>query len=85
LVITKDDKITPASREAFQQQTESLHELARQIDPDAPLFSIAARPSSGDDPHGLEEVLEWICRDDVVAIRRPELTVPTRAYGRLRS
>jgi hypothetical protein len=86
LVITKDDKIIEAgAKDAFAAREQALHAMAREIDPDAPLFRVAARPGGGAAPYGLAELIDWLSGPLPRARpREPVLPESAREMGRIR-
>lgn len=84
LVLSKDDAIEDAARTAFLDREERLLAMAREIDPDAQLLRVAARPETDDEPRGLSELLDWIAQPSPPpAARAAILPRSTRAFGRL--
>ena len=57
VVLAKADLITTDLREKWDREGQVLLELAREIDTDAVLLEITARPPGGGDPAGLQDIL----------------------------
>lgn len=85
VLVARDDEVDDAAMTSAQPRLDALLALAKELDPEAVLLRVAARPRSGDPPRGFEDLLEWICSDDPAPIPAP-VPVPrgARAIARLR-
>jgi hypothetical protein len=85
VVLARDDEVDSEALATARSRLDALLAVARDLDPDAVLLRVAARPKSGDAPRGFQELLEWICADDL-APERDQVVIPRseRAIARLR-
>lgn len=85
VVLARDDEVDSEAMAIARSRLDALLAAARDLDPDAGLLRVAARPKSGAAPHGFQELLEWICADDP-APERDQVVIPRskRAIARLR-
>jgi hypothetical protein len=85
LVLTKAELVDEDRLADVQSSFDALLTVAREIDPQAPLLKISARPKTGEKPIGLDVLLDWVCMEDRPAfVANPVLIQPTRSLGRLR-
>ena len=86
IILAKTDELTEFDLLQVQPRLDALLEEARRVDPDARLIQVAARPSDGSQPVGLDAVIEWLCSDSLpterVLVPQP---VSTRHIGRFSS
>jgi Double-GTPase 2 len=85
VVLARDDEVDSEALAISRPRLDAILVTARDLDPDAVLLRIAARPKNGDSPHGFEELLEWVCADDH-APEPDRVVIPrgARAIARLR-
>jgi len=83
IVLSKAELVDDSRSAAFEDSMCELHDLALELDDDAPVLRISARPETGNAPWGLDKLLEWIClKHRPAAPFEPQLEAPTRAFGR---
>lgn len=81
VLVARDDEVDDEALTAARPRLDALVATARELDPSAGLLRVAARPTSGEEPRGFAELLEWICSDDVstepsaVTMPRPERAI----------
>jgi hypothetical protein len=85
VVLTKADLVDPVQADAFEPRLKELHDLIRELDPDAPIIRTSARPATGTEALGLDLLLKWVCDEGMsVPVREVDLERPDRAFGRFR-
>jgi hypothetical protein len=85
LVLVKDDLLGPAARGRFEARLPALLNTIREVDPQAPLLSLAARPAGGEAPYGLDAFLKWVVEPDRRACVSYPLPIPSRSIGRFQA
>ncbi|MGA8364968.1 MAG: hypothetical protein WB709_10660 [Solirubrobacteraceae bacterium] len=83
VILAKADLLTPEVREKWDHEAQVLLERARQIDKDAALLEITARPPEGMDPEGLDDVLGVILEPHSTAAVVHQATRSDRMIGRV--
>jgi len=85
LVLTKAELVSEARLADFQHSLDALVTLVREVDQEAPLLHVSARPATRTAPAGLDGLLDWVCMEDRPSpVDDPALDRPIRALGRLR-
>jgi hypothetical protein len=85
LVLSKAELVDESRFADFQSSFDTLLTLVREIDPQAPLLQVSARPKTGTKPVGLDGLLDWVCMEDRPASLADQVFGrPARAMGRLR-
>ena len=86
IALVKDDLHSDDALKAAQPRVDHMLQIARNLDPEAELVAIAARPANGSDPWGLDGFIKWLALDDRAAqIPSIELPIPARAIARIRA
>jgi hypothetical protein len=84
ILLVKDDLHDEETLSEAQPRIDQMLQTARELDPDAELLHIAARPADGSNPRGLDAFVEWLAVDDrATSAHAVELPVPSRAIARL--
>jgi Double-GTPase 2 len=78
VLVTKGDLLTDAGEQALARHEPALLEVAHESDSDA--ACIRTGPRDAADPHGLGDLITWLCRDD-----RPQSPLPVREVQPQRS
>jgi hypothetical protein len=78
VLVTKGDMLTDAGEQALARHEPALLEVARESDSDA--VCIRTGPRDLGDPHGLGDLITWLCRDD-----RPQSPLPVHEVQPRRS
>ena len=85
VVLVKDDLHDDQTLDEAQPRIDQMLSKARELDPQAELLRIAARPGDGSDPRGLDDFVKWLAVDDRTStLPSVDLPVPSRAIARLR-
>ena len=83
VILAKADLLTPEVRKKWDHEAQVLLERARQIDKDAALLEITARPPEGMDPEGLDDVLGVILEPPSTAVVVHQAARSDRMIGRV--
>lgn len=86
IIVAKTDELTEPDLLQAQPRLGALLDEARRVDPLARVIQVAARPSDGSPPVGLDALMKWLCSDspapEPVVVQQP---IPTRHIGRFPS
>ena len=84
IALTKIDELLEDDFHRFSNEKDLLLADVQNIDDEATSMLIAARPSDGTEPRGLDNLVEWLCGGDKVKEADPHsrATRPSRAIGR---
>ena len=87
IALTKLDELSEDDRVSFSDEKDSLLADVQSIDDQASSLLIAARPAGGTSARGLDNLIEWLCKDDRLKEGGPhgQPTASSRAIGRFAS
>lgn len=87
IALTKLDELSEDDRDSYSEARELLVADVRSVDDEATSLLIAARPADETSARGLDGLIEWLCSDDRLADRVPDIlpSAASRAIGRFAS